>query len=81
VLAQAEHVAALLGAEGLDVLLDDRDERPGEKFADADLVGCPLRVLVGRKTLEDAMVDVRTRDGTFEGRMAAPDVVKWATSL
>jgi prolyl-tRNA synthetase len=81
VLEQAEHVAALLGAEGLDVLLDDRDERPGEKFADADLVGCPLRIIVGRKTLEDGMVDARTRDGAFEGRMAVPEVVKWAASV
>jgi prolyl-tRNA synthetase len=80
VLEQAEHVAALLGAEGLDVLLDDRDERPGEKFADADLIGCPARVIVGRKTLEDGMVDARSRDGAFEQRMEVADVVKWATS-
>jgi prolyl-tRNA synthetase len=77
VLEQAEHVAALLGAEGLDVLLDDRDERPGEKFADADLVGIPLRVIVGRKTLEDSQVDVRLRDGTVDERMAVEDMVKW----
>jgi prolyl-tRNA synthetase len=77
VLEQAEHVAALLGAEGLDVLLDDRDERPGEKFADADLVGIPLRVIVGRKTLEDGQVDVRLRDGTTDERMAVEDMVKW----
>ena len=78
VLEQAEHVAALLGAEGLDVLLDDRDERPGEKFADADLVGIPLRVIVGRKTLDDASVDARSRDGSVDERMAIADMVKWA---
>ena len=38
---------------GCSVLLDDRDERPGEKFADADLIGCPIRLTVGKKTLED----------------------------
>jgi len=81
ILEQAEHVAALLGAEGLDVLLDERDERPGEKFADADLVGCPLRIIVGRKTLEDGLVDVRTRDGAVEERIAVPDVLKWAASV
>ena len=43
---------------GFEVLLDDRDERPGEKFADADLVGCPLRVIVGK---EDARRRVRRR--------------------
>ena len=81
IMAQSEHAASLLGAEGLDVLLDDRDERPGEKFADADLVGSPLRVIVGRKTLEDGMVDVRTRDGAVEERIEVADVVKWAASL
>jgi prolyl-tRNA synthetase len=77
VLKQAEHAAALLGAEALDVLLDDRDERPGEKFADADLLGIPLRVIVGRKTVEDGQVDVRLRDGSFEERMVIEDMVKW----
>ena len=78
VLQQAEHVAALLGAESLDVLLDDREERPGEKFADADLLGIPLRVIVGRKTLEDGQVDVRLRDGSHDERTAIEDMVKWA---
>ena len=49
---------------GLQVLLDDRDERPGEKFADADLIGCPVRVIVGKKSLDDDSVDVRRRDGS-----------------
>jgi prolyl-tRNA synthetase len=78
VLAEAEKVAAALDEAGFDVLLDDRDERPGEKFADADLVGCPLRIIVGRKTLEDGRVDVRRRDGDDEQRVAVADVLKWA---
>jgi prolyl-tRNA synthetase len=78
VLAEAEKVAAAIEEAGLDVLLDDRDERPGEKFADADLVGIPLRVIVGKKTLADGMVDVRRRDGTAEDRVPAADVLKWA---
>ncbi len=49
----AEQVANGLEEAGLAVLLDDRDRRPGEKFADADLIGCPLRVTVGKKALED----------------------------
>jgi prolyl-tRNA synthetase len=77
VLAAAEGVAESLSAHGYDVLLDDRDERPGEKFADADLIGAPLRVIVGKKTLEDDSVDVRRRDGSAEGRVAASDVLKW----
>jgi prolyl-tRNA synthetase len=78
VLTEAEKVAAALSEAGLDVLFDDRDERPGEKFADADLVGSPLRVIVGKKTLEDGAVDVRTRDGSKEERVSSADVVKWA---
>jgi prolyl-tRNA synthetase len=56
-----ESVAAALSAAGLEVLLDDRDTRAGEKFADADLIGCPVRVTVGRKVAEDGTVDVRER--------------------
>ena len=79
ILGQAEDVAELLGTEGLDVLLDDRDERPGEKFADADLIGAPARIIVGRKTAEDGMVDARTRDGTVDKRIPIGEVLKWVT--
>jgi prolyl-tRNA synthetase len=48
----AEDIAKRLEAEGYDVLLDDRDERPGVKFKDADLVGIPYRVTVGKKVTE-----------------------------
>ena len=50
-------------AEGLEVLWDDREERPGSKFADADLVGCPIRVTVGKKAT-DGLVEVQPRTGT-----------------
>jgi prolyl-tRNA synthetase len=49
----AEGIASRLGSAGFDVLLDDRDERPGVKFKDADLVGIPFRVNVGKKVTED----------------------------
>jgi prolyl-tRNA synthetase len=57
----AERAAAALDEAGLDVLLDDRDARAGEKFADADLIGCPFRLTVGRKAAEDDTVDLRER--------------------
>jgi prolyl-tRNA synthetase len=79
VLAMAATVATALDEGGLQVLLDDRDERPGEKFADADLVGCPVRVIVGKKSLDDESVDVRRRDGSVEERVATSDVLKWVT--
>ncbi|HET8968972.1 MAG TPA: His/Gly/Thr/Pro-type tRNA ligase C-terminal domain-containing protein, partial [Gaiellaceae bacterium] len=74
-----ENVAATLDEAGLQVLFDDRDERPGEKFADADLIGCPVRVIVGKKSLEDGSVDVRRRDGSAEERVPTSDVLKWVT--
>ncbi len=48
---------------GLDVLYDDRDAGPGEKFTDAELLGCPLRVTVGRRTLGAGEVEVQLRRG------------------
>jgi prolyl-tRNA synthetase len=77
VLTEAESVAVTLDEAGYDVLFDDRDERPGEKFADADLIGASLRVIVGKKTLDDGSVDVRRRDGSAEARVPMPDVLKW----
>jgi prolyl-tRNA synthetase len=59
--AHAERAAAALDRAGFDVLLDDRDARAGEKFADADLIGCPFRLTVGRKAAEDDTVDLRER--------------------
>ncbi len=71
---QADEVAAKLEAAGDDVLLDDRDRRAGEKFADADLLGLPVRVTVGKKTLDDGAVDVRSRETGEESRVAITDL-------
>jgi len=65
----ADQAAQALEEAGLDVLLDDRDQRAGEKFADADLIGCPIRVTVGKKTVEDGAVDVRERESGEERRV------------
>jgi prolyl-tRNA synthetase len=58
--ASGEKLAEELSAAGLDVLLDDRDERAGVKFKDADLVGIPFRVNVGKK-VADGLVELVTR--------------------
>jgi prolyl-tRNA synthetase len=71
---QAEEAAAALDAAGKDVLLDDRDQRAGEKFADADLIGVPTRVTVGKKTLDDGAVDVRDRATGEERRVPLAEV-------
>jgi prolyl-tRNA synthetase len=66
---QATEAAAALDAAGFDILLDDRDARAGEKFADADLIGLPFRITVGKKTLDDGAVDVRDRATGEERRV------------
>jgi prolyl-tRNA synthetase len=58
-LKTAVDIANRLESEGFDVLLDDRDERPGVKFKDADLVGIPYRVNVGKKVTEGTVEVVR----------------------
>ena len=72
----AAQAAEILSAAGKDVLLDDRDLRPGEKFADADLIGIPIRVTAGKKSLEDGAVDVRDRSTGDERRVSLPDLGK-----
>jgi prolyl-tRNA synthetase len=71
---QAEEVATRLEECGDAVLLDDREQRAGEKFADADLIGLPVRVTVGKKTLEDDAVDVRHRVSGDERRVPIADL-------
>jgi prolyl-tRNA synthetase len=66
---QATAVAEALESHGQSVLVDDRDQRAGEKFADADLIGCPTRITVGKKTLDDGAVDVRDRESGEERRV------------
>ena len=57
----ADRLATELEDRGLDVLLDDRDERPGVKFNDADLIGIPIRITIGDKGLKDGKVEVKPR--------------------
>ena len=61
--ALAERLYAELQAEGLQTLYDDREAGPGEKFADAELLGCPMRVTVGRRTLAAGELEVQIRRG------------------
>ena len=63
-----EKLYAELAAAGIDVLYDDRDERPGVKFKDADLIGVPFRIAVGKKGLAEGVVELKRR--------AAPEVRK-----
>jgi prolyl-tRNA synthetase len=57
----AEQIYRDLWDKGIDTLLDDRDERPGVKFKDADLIGIPFRITVGKKALAEGKVELRNR--------------------
>ncbi|MHB1844826.1 MAG: proline--tRNA ligase [Deltaproteobacteria bacterium] len=61
VVQAAERIYSELGAAGIEVLLDDRDERPGVKFKDADLIGLPFRLAVGKKSLAEGKVELKPR--------------------
>ncbi|HEY0550182.1 MAG TPA: proline--tRNA ligase [Verrucomicrobiae bacterium] len=63
VMKLAEQTYADLTARGIDVILDDRDDRPGVKFKDADLVGFPIRVAIGEKSLAKGEVEIKIRGG------------------
>jgi prolyl-tRNA synthetase len=62
----AEKVYAELVARGVEVILDNRDERPGVKFKDADLVGFPIRLGIGEKSLAKGEVEIKPRGGAIE---------------
>jgi len=61
VMAIARGLAELLESAGVDVLIDDRDQRPGVKFKDADLIGIPVRIVVGERGLKDNTIEVKWR--------------------
>jgi prolyl-tRNA synthetase len=78
----AERLYEELAEAGLDVLYDDREEAgPGEKFTDAELIGCPLRVVVGRKALADGEVEAQERRSGRDHRLAVGDAARRAAEL
>jgi prolyl-tRNA synthetase len=72
VMEVAERLHGDLEAAGAEVLLDDRPIRPGPKFMDADLIGLPLRVTVGKRSLQEGVVELKRREGDEVTRLA-PD--------
>jgi len=69
IMRTAERVADQLAEAGVDVLIDDRDERPGVKFKDADLIGIPIRLTVGDKALAEGCVEFKKRDEAGKGEL------------
>ena len=78
--ALSEKLYADMKKAGIDVLLDDRDERPGVKFKDMDLIGVPYRLTVGKKAAEN-MVEFKSRDGQISMDLNADDAVSTLLDL
>jgi prolyl-tRNA synthetase len=72
----AEDIYFRLIEEGVEVLLDDRDERPGFKFKDADLIGIPLRIVVGGKNLAEGKVELKERRSGVVELLSPEDAVE-----
>ena len=79
----ADTLYAELQAAGIDVLLDDRDERPGVMFADAELIGIPHRVTIGERGLKDGVIEYQARraNGADAQKIAVSDAQAFLTGL
>jgi prolyl-tRNA synthetase len=77
----AESLYAELTARGVEVLYDDRDERPGGKFKDADLIGIPLRIAVGARSLKEGKVELKWRTDKDPTLIGAPGAAEHVAHL
>jgi prolyl-tRNA synthetase len=80
-LAAGEKVAQAMSEAGIEVLFDDRDERPGVKFKDADLLGIPLRIAVGKRGLAEGKVEWKPRDQKSMELLALDEVADKAVEF
>jgi prolyl-tRNA synthetase len=76
----AERLHRDLQARGVDVVLDDRGERPGAMFADWELIGVPLRVVISDRGLKDGRVEVQGRRDTQASQLAVDEATPWVVS-
>ena len=76
VMSLAESIYAELSARGVEVILDDREERPGVKFKDSELIGFPIRIGIGEKSLAKGEAEVKTRGGALLGMKTGETVAK-----
>jgi prolyl-tRNA synthetase len=80
IVAKADELESVLTAAGIEVLYDDRDERPGKKFADAELLGIPYRVVVSSKTVSGAGCELKARTSETVEQISVEDLVKKLTA-
>jgi prolyl-tRNA synthetase len=81
VVKAGETLYADLLAAGVETVIDDRDERAGFKFNDADLIGYPVQVVIGGKSLEKGVVEVKIRKTGEKKEIPVADVVKFVVEF
>jgi prolyl-tRNA synthetase len=77
----AEELLKVLEAKGVEVLFDDRDERPGVKFKDADLLGLPIRAVVSERSLADGKIEIKLRTESDKRMIAADQAAAFIVSI
>ena len=77
----AEELIRDLEAKGIEVLFDDRDERPGVKFKDADLLGLPIRAVISERSLAEGKVEVKRRTEKDKQMISVTDTVSVIQSM
>jgi prolyl-tRNA synthetase len=76
----AENLYRDLGQKGLDILFDDRDERAGVKFKDADLIGIPTHIIIGEKNLKEGLIEIKDRKTKEVVKIKAGDAAEHIAS-
>ena len=74
---KADEIYKILEEAGIDVLYDDRDARVGEKFADADLIGCPFRLIVSDKAIKKNTLEIKKRDSGEVSFVKVEKIIEW----
>jgi prolyl-tRNA synthetase len=81
ILKTAEEIYSKLDQSGIQVVIDDREESAGIKFKDADLIGIPIHVVIGHRTLKENLVEVKLRKGAISKRVKVGEVVREVQSI
>jgi prolyl-tRNA synthetase len=77
----SDRIYQTLQNAGIEVLYDDREESPGVKFNDADLIGCPIRLTVSRKTIQSGGIEVKRRDAAERSLVAESELASHVKDL
>jgi prolyl-tRNA synthetase len=81
VMQAANNLYQELKTKGLDVLVDDRDERAGVKFKDADLIGIPVTIIIGKKSIEEKKIELRLRKDKSTQFLPADSLLQYLAKL